>query len=188
MFAFCRKSFREELCLRGEHLDLKHSPSHKSCPFPNETPDLEATGPGARSKREASGPAPGGQSRDPAPERAPGRTSPGTGRGFVPTWEGLGGGRGQDAGAEVGRNVGVRDGAWRRRRRLGSRRPPAPRPVCGSEERLPPGEEETARGLAGVHTRARGGGPLSPHNSRGPGSFLHTHTLVYSVLLHLSGR
>lgn len=64
--------------------------------------------------------------------------------------------------------------------------PAAPRPVCGSEERLPPGEEERARGLTGVHTRARG--PQPPQISRGPGSFLHTHTLVYSVLLHLSGR
>ena len=59
VFAFCLKSFLEKLCLRGKYLDLKQSPFYKSFPFPNETPNLEATEPGAHSKREASGPEPG---------------------------------------------------------------------------------------------------------------------------------
>ena len=71
MFAFCLKSFREKLCLRGEYLDLKQSPSYKSFPFPNETPNLEATEPGARSKREASGPEPGDELPGPGSRTSP---------------------------------------------------------------------------------------------------------------------
>lgn len=161
MFAFCLKSFREKLCLRGEYLDLKQSPSYKSFPFPNETPNLEATEPGARSKREASGPEPGDELPGPGSRT---RTWP-----HVPgDWEGvcahLGGARGWprtrgQRWAEVsglGTRPGGRHPAPAHRRVLGSRDPAAPHPAWGREERLPPGEAGEGAGPTQVCTAALG--------------------------------
>lgn len=178
----------------GEYLDLKQSPSYKSFPFPNETPNLEATEPGARSKREASGPEPGDELPGPGFRTRTWPHVPGDWEGVVPTLVGLGGGQDRDAGQRWG-EVSVRDEAWRRhpapshRRVLGSRHPAAPHPAWGREERLPPGEEGEGAGPTQVCTPALGASShRRPRTAAGRAAFSHTHTLVYSVWLHLSGR
>lgn len=188
MFAFCLKPFREKLCLGGEYLDLKQSPSYKTFPFPNETPNLEATEPGARPKREASGPEPGDELPGPGFRTRTWPHVPGDWEGFVPTLVGLGGGQDRDAGQRWG-EVSVRDEAWRRhpapshRRVLGSRHPAAPHPAWGREERLPPGEEGEGAGPTGVHTGARGLVPQPPQNGRGPCSFLpDAHARIFCLV------
>lgn len=174
-------------------------PPVKPSPSPNKTPNPEGTAPGVRGQRPDGGLGRGGV--------RPGRCSQvrtwlhvaGIRRGLCPPWRDLQGLQDPSAGAEVGRSVKARErGAWELTLAAPNRQVRGG-PFClggapcqeGGSGGRDVGREE-GRGapspLSSVHRRSCPPPTATPRTAAGRAASSHTHSLVYSVLLYLSGR